>query len=127
MSEFCVIVDVSSSISFCSTNEPFYLCCLVLMCFDVFRDLVHRTAHQPGRCNWGDSHGSAFWIWRCQLPIHIYVLLPQVMCILSLSFFFLIIWIYVILCYHLSYLHFKYIRSVILPFYSLPLFLWVVT
>lgn len=58
-----------------------------LTCVDVFRDLVHRAAHQPGRRDWGDTHGSAFRIRCCQLPVHIHVLLPQVTHTLSPFFF----------------------------------------
>lgn len=79
VSEFCVTAAIFSDVSFRTADEATSSPLPALMCLDVFRDLVHRTAHQPGRCDWCDSHGSSFWIRRCQLPLHLHVLLPQVM------------------------------------------------
>lgn len=63
-----------------------------LTCAGVFRDPVHRAAHQPRGRDRGDPHGPSLRIWCCQLPLHVHVLLSQVRSILSL-FFFPIPWI----------------------------------
>lgn len=66
------------------SNRPaaflFTVCCW-LFC----RNSVHWAANQSSRCDWSHSHGSAVWVWCCQLSLHIHVIFPEVS---SLMFFF---------------------------------------